>query len=235
MRGFEIDAIDGQIGRVEGFLFEKRVWIVRYLATTTRGWPFGKRILIATEALENPDRERKTFPVTLTREQVKACAEIDWKKPISRRMELELHEMFEWFPYWNYPKREIVSLIPGQSDRNDDPDELKESYLSHRRELINLRIKTADGELGHTEDLIIDDESWIIRYLLVDTRNWLLGKQVLVAREWIQEIDWSDRSVYVNLSEHAVRNSPDFDPSTPLSREYESELYDHYGLPHYWS
>jgi hypothetical protein len=29
----------------------------------------------------------------------------------------------------------------------------------------------------------------------------------------------------------AVQNSPEFDPSRPVSGDYESVLYDHYGRP----
>jgi hypothetical protein len=33
-------------------------------------------------------------------------------------------------------------------------------------------IQATDGEIGHVEDFIIDDETWAIRYLVVATRNW---------------------------------------------------------------
>ena len=165
MRGFEIDAIDGTIGRVEGFLFEERAWIIRYLATTTGSWPFGKRLLIATEALEDPDRERRMFPVTLTKDQVKSCAEIDWKNPVSRRLESELHEMFEWFPYWNYTDRKSVSAIGNRPNYSLAEERFNDSFLRRGRELINLGIMTSDGELGHTEELIIDDEDCSVRHI----------------------------------------------------------------------
>ena len=41
--------------------------------------------------------------------------------------------------------------------------------------------KCADGEIGHVEDFIIDDETWAIRYLIIDTRNWWPGKKVLIS------------------------------------------------------
>ena len=36
-------------------------------------------------------------------------------------------------------------------------------------------IQATDGEIGHVEDFIIDDETWAIRYLVIDTRNWWPG------------------------------------------------------------
>jgi hypothetical protein len=39
----------------------------------------------------------------------------------------------------------------------------------------------------------------VIRYVVVDTRNWLPGKKVLIATDWIEEINWVDRQVHVNM------------------------------------
>jgi hypothetical protein len=79
------------------------------------------------------------------------------------------------------------------------------------------------------DDLIIDDEDWVVRYLLVDTRTWWSGGQVIVANEWVAAFDWAARTVKVDLTREAVRNSPPFDPSLPVNREYERKLYEHYG------
>jgi hypothetical protein len=61
-------------------------------------------------------------------------------------------------------------------------------------------IQALDGEIGHVEDFIIDDETWAIRYLVVDTRNWWPGKKVLVSPQWIESVSWEERKVFVNLS-----------------------------------
>ena len=43
-----------------------------------------------------------------------------------------------------------------------------------------------------SDDFVIDDESWAIRYLIVDTRNWFPGKKVLVSPQWIRRVSWSE-------------------------------------------
>ena len=42
-----------------------------------------------------------------------------------------------------------------------------------------------DGEIGHIEDFIMDDETWTIRYAVADTGNWSSGKKVLLSTEWV--------------------------------------------------
>jgi stress response protein YsnF len=39
----------------------------------------------------------------------------------------------------------------------------------------------------------------------------------------------------VNLTKEAVKNSPEYDPSMTIDRQYESRLCDHYERPQYWS
>jgi hypothetical protein len=91
-----------------------------------------------------------------------------------------------------------------------------------------------DGQMGHIEDLIVDDETWTIRYLVVDTVNWWPGKKVILAPDWVLGISWDTRQVRFDLTKATLRGGPKFDPSKPINREYEMVLYDYYGRPHYW-
>ncbi|MDX1523125.1 MAG: PRC-barrel domain containing protein, partial [Anaerolineae bacterium] len=79
-----------------------------------------------------------------------------------------------------------------------------------------------------------NDETWVIQYMVVDTRNWLPGKKVLIAPAWIDEINWPDAKVHINLSRETIKNSPEYDPETSLDRSYEEELYDYYDRQKYW-
>ncbi|OHB63900.1 MAG: hypothetical protein A2Y76_01720 [Planctomycetes bacterium RBG_13_60_9] len=99
--------------------------------------------------------------------------------------------------------------------------------------LEGFTIGATDGEIGHVDDFIISDEAWVVRYLIVDTRNWLPGRSVLVAPEWVTDIRWEDRAVWVDASRQAIKDSPPYDPSTPINREYETQMYDYYGRPRY--
>jgi hypothetical protein len=51
----------------------------------------------------------------------------------------------------------------------DDP------HLRSTSDVIGHSIQALDGEIGHIEDFVVDDETWVIRYLVVDTKNWCRG------------------------------------------------------------
>ena len=109
------------------------------------------------------------------------------------------------------------------------------SCLRSAREVAGYRIGAIDDEMGHVEDFIVEDQSWAVRYMEIDTRNWLPGKKVLIAPAWIAKVNWVQRSVQVSLPRAAIESAPAYDASKLISREYEVELFKHYGHPGYWS
>ena len=107
--------------------------------------------------------------------------------------------------------------------------------LRSSQSVIGAYIQARDGDIGHVEDFIVDDETWVIQYLVVDTRNWLPGKKVLIAPAWIEEIEWPDGKVYIDLNRETIKRSPAYDPSVSLERSYEEKLYDYYDRRKYWT
>jgi hypothetical protein len=112
--------------------------------------------------------------------------------------------------------------------------EINKSHLRSMNEVSGYAIQATDGEIGHVDDFIVDDEPWIIRYIVVDTRNFWPGKKILVAPPWIAKVDWQNSNLYVNLSRETIKSAPPFDPDK-LDRAYETELYAHYGQENWWS
>ena len=109
-----------------------------------------------------------------------------------------------------------------------------DAHLRSTHDVSGRNIQATDGEIGHVEDFIIDDETWAIRYLIVDTKNWWPGKKVLVSPQWIERVSWSESKVFINLSRETIKNSPEYAEDSLLTREYETGLHRHYDRPGYW-
>jgi hypothetical protein len=71
-----------------------------------------------------------------------------------------------------------------------------------------------DQEIGHAEDFVVDEETWVIRYLVVGTSNSHGGRLAMIAPEWIDWIHWDRSTAHVNLTSADVRESPAFDRSS---------------------
>jgi len=95
-------------------------------------------------------------------------------------------------------------------------------------------IQAADGEIGHVDDFIIDDETWAIRYLIIDTGNWWPGKKVLISPQWIERVSWLESKVFVNLPSETIKQAPEYTEESLLTRDYETGLHRHYQRQGYW-
>ena len=107
-------------------------------------------------------------------------------------------------------------------------------HLRSTDDVSGHNIQAADGEIGHVEDFIVDDETWAIRYLIVDTRNWWPGKKVLISPKWIERVSWSESKVFVNLTRETIKQSPEYSEESLLTRDYETGLHRHYNRQGYW-
>ena len=44
--GYRIEALDGEIGHVAGFVVDEEVWAIRYIVVATRNWWPRKKVLV---------------------------------------------------------------------------------------------------------------------------------------------------------------------------------------------
>lgn len=239
--GYELMATDGQIGNVDDSLFSDEDWTIRYLVADTGPWIFGRKVLISPEAFLQPVWASQTFPVNLTREQVKSSPDIDLAKPVSRQYEEKLRAYYNWPIYWGGrpPMHGAPAYVPPDLfKRRKQPDDATyDTHLRSANELLDYQVFATDGEAGTMSDFIIDDEDWQFRYLVLEASEETgaeKGKKVLVALEWISSIEVEGKDIFIGLTQEAIRFSPGFDPTVPVNRQYEEVLYDYHGKPKYW-
>jgi uncharacterized protein YrrD len=248
--GYRVHALDGEIGSVHDLFFEDKTSRVRYLVADAGGWLVGRRVLLAPDALGNMDPAKHEITTHLTKEQVKNSPSVDTDKPVSRQPELELHRYYTWSPYWQqagvygpapywggFPVAEPTRRVeetPVEREAADAERARRDPHLRSAREVIGYYIEARNGDIGHVEDLLVDEHDWAIRYIVVDTRNWLPGRKVLIATDWLERVEWASQQIVVDLTRDQIENSPEYDPSQTLDRSYQEHLYGHYGRPPYW-
>ena len=251
LRGFAIHAVDGEIGEVDDFYFDDENWAIRYLIVDTGGWLSGRNVLISPYAIGVPNWDGRQLPVKLTRAQVQGSPDIDTQKPVSRQHEAHYSSYYGYPYYWGseglwglgaYPgilpadvpaEHEIAASEASRGNDSAWSAQPADAHLRSCRELGGYHIHATDGDIGHVSDILVDDRSWAIRYLIVNTSNWWGGHLVLIAPDWVDDVSWADSKVSVGLTRESVKNAPAYDPSVPLDHEQEDAIYDHYGRPHY--
>ena len=228
-------ATDGELGSVQELYFDDRTWVVRYLVLKAGGWLFGREVLLAPEAVRGIDDANRTMKIALTKEQIKQAPPIETAKPLSREYEEAYFRHFQWAPYWEPGPTTWGSSVPYPGtppmliDTTLPADAPKNPHLRSSKEVMGYDIQAKNGNVGHVEDLVVDDEVWIVRYVEVDTKNWLPGKKVLLQTMRIDHISWVERSVGVMLTQQAIESAPAYDPSRLITPAYEVQLFKHYG------
>jgi hypothetical protein len=110
VKGYHIEATDGSIGHVSGFIFDDVTWVIRYLTVDTRNWwPGGKEVLLATQWIDAVDWFSSTVSTKLTRDAIRNSPEYDDAVPLSRRYEMTLHKFYGRDGYWS--KDDTTALL----------------------------------------------------------------------------------------------------------------------------
>jgi len=253
LEGYAIRATDGDVGRVQDVYFDDQRWVARYLIVETGSWLSSRRVLISPFAIGHPDWTGKALPVSITKEQVKNSPNIDADKPVSRQHEMQYLGYYGYPYYWGGIGPWGNTLTPGllltqgnygggslgragpEAGRDQGRNQEGDPHLRSCKAVLNYHIEANDGGIGHVEDLMIDEDTWAIRYMIVDTSNWWLGHQVLIAPQWIREVRWPDNTVAINMDRQTLKDAPPYDAAIPLSRAQEMGLYRHHGRAGYWA
>jgi hypothetical protein len=246
LQDYTIRATDGDIGHVEQLYFDDQTWTIKYVVVDVGNWLSGRKVLISPTVVIEADASGKNIHVSLTREEIQKGADIYTHKPVALQHPTDYSIYFGWPTYYwgltglgatdRYPSGGSAGTGSG-SERSVDTG-FKEENDPHLRStdvVGGYHIMAVDGEIGHIEDFIVDDQTWTVRYAVADTRNWWPGKKVLLATEWILWISWAEANAYVSLGRELITNAPEFDPAQPLTRDYEVKLYAHYKRSPYWN
>jgi hypothetical protein len=242
IKGFDVEATDGQIGKVGDVLFEDSNWVMRWLVVDTGHWLTGRKVLLPLSALSPPDLARRCFPVKLTMQQVKDGPDVDTDQPVSRQIEARIFDYYGWAPYplgMGVPISNAIAVpfaLPTPAERrlieergaDLEPDAQGDPHLRSATNVTDYKVHANDGEIGHVEDFLVSDSDWSIRYLVLDTRNWWPGEKVLIAPHSVDKIDWKDHAIEVDLTRDKIRGGPRYDPAGIVDDTYDIAFQTYY-------
>lgn len=242
LKGYKLDAIDGEIGEVKEFYFDDEYWTIRYLVVNTGNWLTDRQVLISPYALDSVNKETKRISIKLSKKHIEDSPTLDKDNPITRQFEEVYSGFFGWPAYWRgtstwgcYSKIIRDSRDWKDWEKPNEPEKPRDPRLCNTNNVTGYHIQANDGEIGSVDDFIIDDKTWAIRYLIIDTQNWWSGKKVLISPQWIDFVSWDESKVIINLSRESIRKSPEYSEEILLTRNYEAKLHSYYNRHVYWS
>ena len=103
MHNYRIEANDGEIGRVRGFLVEEATWAIRYLVVETGHWWSGHQVLIVPEWIRAVSWLDRSVNVVVTRHQISTAPAYDAALLLERKDEEALFKHYGSTGYWGKP------------------------------------------------------------------------------------------------------------------------------------
>jgi hypothetical protein len=106
--------------------------------------------------------------------------------------------------------------------------------LRHQSQINGYAVHATDGLVGTISDVLFDDATWLIRWLVIDTGTWLTGRKVLLPPSALASVNHIGHQFSVKLDRQQVRACPGVDTDLPVSRQHETDIYSYYGWAPYW-
>jgi hypothetical protein len=100
VKGYTIQATDGDIGHVEDFIIDTEHWIIRYLVVNTRNWLPDKKVLVAKPWIQAVRWEDLSVYIDMSRESIKKSPEYDPSQLVNREYEIRLCDYYGRPTYW---------------------------------------------------------------------------------------------------------------------------------------
>lgn len=221
LHGCSIQAKDGKIGSINDILFADDSWKVCWLVVNTGGWLSGRKVLIHPSSIGETDGNLDKLYVELTKQQITDSPSIFIDPPVSQQVGDNFSGASMWDPVWEnqgFANASMVSpfMLPptfGGTELTGRPSfyprpEDQDPHLWSASAVTGYHIQAVDGEIGHLQDFLVDDESWEIRNLIIDTRNWIPGPHVLLAPSTVLSFYWLTGKIVLNLTREQVISSP---------------------------
>jgi hypothetical protein len=248
---YKVTAIDGDVGSVADFLLDDRAcpvsdpspaadafrtepperaraaWAVRYLVVQTGGLFDRRRVLISPISFREVDAAAKRFHLALSVAKIKKSPDLDGARPISRRDEGEYFRYYQYPYYWDYAGLWGMGMLPGMLATSvwreqEQPEETRDDgSLRSARALIGFHVEASDGRVGQVDELLIDDATYEVRYLVVNTG---LVHKLRLRPQWAERVNWDERMIYVGMPRQAISDRQDCSAPGATGNEGDSRV-----------
>jgi len=235
--GCDVASSDGSVGKIHDILFDEVSWNFRFVVADVGSWLGGERVLLPFASVGEIDEEQRLLHIPLTKEEIEHSPSVSTCTTASEEAEVLMGKYWMWTTtsVARLP-REVAGVMDSEATVGEkaEVEETVQSRLRSVRETDGYHIAAPDGDIGHLKELVADNDTWQIQYLVVNAGNWLLQRNVLIPRTALESIHWADRKVHLSITREEIRNSPEYDPKQMVERDYEQALHGHYRQKPYW-
>ena len=223
LKTYNIDAVDGEMGKIKDLYFDDQKWAIRYAVVDTRKWLPGRRVLLSPTSFVNLNNESDYLEVEYDKEAVRNSPEIPDEDAISKDIEDSIAGYYGWNRYWtgnmlwgpqdrplaNFQHNEMTE----KETRYNQQLETQQAYdLRSEDETMDYKVHASNGKLGKVIDMIYDDEYWKIGYIVVaSSENYMEPTWFVFDTDAIESVDWYEGDIYIKTTVEAAKLTKEYD------------------------
>jgi len=98
--------------------------------------------------------------------------------------------------------------LPGWFPDSPDAEGLEQAGICSGSDIVGFRLASREGPAGWVADLLVDDDSWSIEYMVVQLDAPDAPGERVVPLTWVRGIDKEQRVVTVGCSAGELRGAP---------------------------
>lgn len=111
-------------------------------------------------------------------------------------------------------------------------DELKkDQHLRSMEEILDYQIEAVgDDDFGAISDLIFEESTWAIRYIVIDTHKfWPGGKKILFSPAWVEKFDSNAKKLVTDFHHKVIESCLEYNPDLPIEDSIEDSFFTYFG------
>lgn len=198
IRGYRIEAADGNAGKIHELLFDEQSWIVRYIVVNAGNLFMKNLVLLQPEVFLSCCVNERKFSVNLTKEEIINAPSIETVKKTDYYWPnywIGTHLTYGWTPFNPYSKKFFL-----------------EPNLNSTDEMFAYKVKALDERIGSVDNCIVNTEAWYINNLIVNIGFSLLpGKKISITADNVKEINNQQKIVQLDINAQGVKNHPGYE------------------------
>ncbi|MBN2035503.1 MAG: hypothetical protein JW768_02055 [Chitinispirillaceae bacterium] len=219
-----IRAVDGELGKLFDLYFDDRSWHIRYLVVELGSWFTTKRVLISPLALAEFDGV--SLNVQLTKQEIADCPSSGLDKPVymqEKERAEALYTMVQSFSTTGGLGM-VLPFVPPAYGNELEISNRWNRHLRSSRIVSRYTLCQDDGKGGSVKGFLVDDRTWIIRYLVFVPAAASPPAERLLETGLVDSIEWAVESLHLHSLLGHLKDRPAFDRQRHVNIPYEELL-----------
>ncbi|WP_449354126.1 PRC-barrel domain-containing protein [Virgibacillus natechei] len=196
LKTYNIDASDGEMGKIKDIYFDDKKWAIRYAVVDTRKWLPGRKVLLSPTSFINLNEANENLEVEFDKETIRNSPAISDEQAISYEDEDSIIRYYGWSKYW------VDNALGGTENGSltEEPTADKNDLRSED-ETIGFKVHANDGKIGRVADMVYDNVDWKIQYIVVrSSESMVVDEYFVFTPEDVESVDWFGEDMYVKNS-----------------------------------